>query len=317
MRLTSSLLALAIAAHYAPAHADNYNQGRPNTFEANCEVRKDGDTRKGETGPCTFTHRQGYITLDLRNGDVYSLTPGNEQDHFKDQKGHKVVRTQSGNGFQEFKWEAGKHVTVTFPERYRQQQYGWQPYYGPQYGQPGYGQPYGQPGYGQPRYGQQPYGQPVAYRAGETPQGLANLIGTKADENDLKRLGYNWVQGSDNGPGRHALWFNSQNHHCVRVRVENNHYQSITETDPRECMGQQGGYHVGETPQGLQNLIGTKADEGDLKRLGYNWVEGSDAGPGRHALWFNSQNHQCVRVRVEGDRYQTITYANPNECMKR
>ena len=302
-RLTTTLLALVIAAHYAPARADNYGQGLPNTFEANCEVRKDGDTRKGETGPCTFSHRQGYITLGLRNGDVYSLTPGNEQDHFKDQKGNKVVRIQSGNGFQEFKWEGGKHVIVTFPERYRQQQYGWQPYYGAQR-------------YGQPPYGQAAGLQQAAYRIGETPQGLAGLIGTQADENDLKRLGYDWVQGSDNGPGRHALWYNPKNHHCVRVRIDNNHYQSITETDPRECTNPQA-YRIGETPQGLAGLLGTRADESDLKRYGYNWIQGSDYGPGRHALWYNANNHHCVRVRVEGDRYQSITEVNPSECIRR
>ena len=293
-RLLTLLFAFAVVGHYAPARADTYGKG-PVTFDAMCEVRKEGDTRQGASGPCGFSHRQGYVTLDLRNGDVYNLTPGNEAGRFKDQKGQTVVRTQSGNGFQEFKWEGGKHIIVTFPERYRQPQYGWQP-------------PYGQPTYGQP------YGQPVAYRIGETPEGLASLIGTKADENDLKRLGYNWVQGSDNGPGRHALWFNPTNRHCVRVRVENNHYQSITGTDPRECMGQQGAYRVGETPQGLASLIGTKADENDLKRLGYNWVNGSPKGAGRHALWYNPQNRYCVRVHIEGDRYQTITTTNPNEC---
>jgi hypothetical protein len=102
----------------------------------------------------------------------------------------------------------------------------------------------------------------------------------------------------------------------VRVRVENNHYQSITETDSSECTNPQAS-RTGETPQGLSSLVGTKADESDLKRLGYNWVAGSDNGPGRHALWYNAKNRQCVRVRVEGDRYQSISEANADECVKR
>ena len=93
-------------------------------------------------------------------------------------------------------------------------------------------------------------GQTAPYRIGETPQGLANLIGTKADESDLKRLGYDWVRGSDDGPGRHALWYNPKNRHCVRVRVEGDRYQSITATDSRECTNPQA-YRIGETPQGL------------------------------------------------------------------
>ncbi len=54
------------------------------------------------------------IDLDLRNGETYSLSPGDKPDHFKDQKGNKVVRTQAGGNTQEFKWDGGKKVTVTF-----------------------------------------------------------------------------------------------------------------------------------------------------------------------------------------------------------
>jgi len=151
---------------------------------------------------------------------------------------------------------------------------------------------------------------------GQTPAGLASLIGTRADENDLKRLGYNWVEGSPKGPGRDALWYNATNRQCVKVRVEGDRYQSITATEQRDCTNAQT-YRVGETPEGLASLIGTKANEGDLKRLGYDWVQGSDNGPGRHALWYNANNRHCVRVRIEGDRYQSITEANGNECMKR
>ena len=153
-------------------------------------------------------------------------------------------------------------------------------------------------------------------RGGETPPGLASLIGTKADENDLKRLGYNWVEGSDKGSGRQALWYNANNRQCVRVRVEGDRYQSITATEQRECTNAQT-YRVGETPQGLAGLVGTKADESDLKRRGYQWVQGSDSGPGRQALWYNATNRHCVKVGVEGDRYQSITEAKLSECIKR
>jgi hypothetical protein len=87
---------------------------RADSAEANCHVRKDGETKQGQSGPCTFSQRQGYIDLDLRNGETYSLSPGNQPNHFKDQKGTKVVRTQAGGNTQEFKWEGGKKVTVTF-----------------------------------------------------------------------------------------------------------------------------------------------------------------------------------------------------------
>jgi hypothetical protein len=104
--LSASLVAISLSGWLAAAHADS--------AEANCQVRKDGETKQGQSGPCTFSQRQGYIDLDLRNGDTYSLSPGNKPDHFKDQKGNKVVRTQAGGNTQEFKWENGKKVVVTF-----------------------------------------------------------------------------------------------------------------------------------------------------------------------------------------------------------
>lgn len=82
--------------------------------DAMCEVRKEGETRKGASGPCTFSQRQGYIDLDLRNGDTYSLSPGGKEGHYRDQKGNKVVRTVTGGGTEEFKWEGGKKILLSF-----------------------------------------------------------------------------------------------------------------------------------------------------------------------------------------------------------
>ena len=81
---------------------------------ATCEVRKDGEKQGGKSGPCTFGQRQGHVDIDLRNGDTYSLSPGNNANHYRDQKGNKVVRTRSTANSQEFRWENGKYVTVHF-----------------------------------------------------------------------------------------------------------------------------------------------------------------------------------------------------------
>jgi hypothetical protein len=102
----------------------------------------------------------------------------------------------------------------------------------------------------------------------------------------------------------------------VRTRIDNNHYQSITAVDPRECSNPQAN-RIGETPQGLASLIGTKADENDLKRLGYNWVQGSDKGDGRQGLWYHSGNKNCVRTRIDNNHYQSITAVDPSECTNR
>jgi len=104
--LSAFVLALAMSGWTHFAKADS--------LAANCEVRKDGEKQKGKSGPCTFSQRQGYIDIDLRNGDTVSLSPTNQANHFKDKKGHKVVRTGTGSNRQEYKWEGGGRLIVTF-----------------------------------------------------------------------------------------------------------------------------------------------------------------------------------------------------------
>lgn len=97
---------LALDVAFSPAQADS--------ADANCQVRKDGDTKQGMSGPCTFSQRQGYIDIDLRNGETISLSPAKQANNFRDQKGNKVVRTQAGGDTQEYRWDGGKKLTVTF-----------------------------------------------------------------------------------------------------------------------------------------------------------------------------------------------------------
>lgn len=102
------ILLAAGAACVAPRTA------QADTAQANCEVRKGGDTQRGKSGPCTFSQRQGFIDIDLRNGDTLSLSPGNSADQYRDQHGNKVHRIRAASHTQEFKWDGGKHVVVTF-----------------------------------------------------------------------------------------------------------------------------------------------------------------------------------------------------------
>ena len=105
LAFSTFLLLLGAVVVPQPARADS--------ADANCEVRKDGDKQKGKSGPCTFGQRQGYIDIDLKNGDTVALRPADKANHYRDQKGNKVVRTQSGGSSQSFKWENGKRINVT------------------------------------------------------------------------------------------------------------------------------------------------------------------------------------------------------------
>jgi hypothetical protein len=109
-----SLLSLtAIAAMAQTARADS--------SDAMCEFYKDGDQQQNRSGPCTFSQRQGYIDIDLRNGNSYSLAPGNKADQFTDQKGNQVERTRASGNSQVFKWK-NKEITVTFSDNNTAQQ---------------------------------------------------------------------------------------------------------------------------------------------------------------------------------------------------
>jgi hypothetical protein len=191
--LSVAYFALAATMPLASAHADS--------AEAMCEVRKDGDTKRGASGPCTFSQRQGYVDLDLRNGDTYSLAPGSKAGHYKDQKGNKVVRTRSGSA-EEFKWEGGKKVIVTFasaPGKHHQGS--------------------------------------SNYRTGETAPDLADLVGAKGGqaEGELERRGYSYATGSTSGNAKYSAWYNRSTGRCVMIRTEEGRYQSIIETLPADC----------------------------------------------------------------------------------
>jgi hypothetical protein len=100
------LLAIGMAAGTGIARADSTG--------ATCEVRKEGDKQKGKSGPCTFSQRQGYIDIDLKNGDTISLSPGGNAGHYRDQRGNKVTRTSAGTTGMSLKWENGKRIDVTW-----------------------------------------------------------------------------------------------------------------------------------------------------------------------------------------------------------
>jgi uncharacterized protein YneR len=171
------------------------------TASANCEVRKDGDTRKGATGSCTFSQRQGHINLDLKNGDSYSLTPTDRQGQYRDQKGNRVTRTITGSSTEEFKWEGGKKILLTF---------------------------IGNPGFAPPASG-------GASR--ETPPALADLVGVRASsgEMELNRRGYAWQGTEKTGADSYSYWRERMNGQCVVVRTSDGRYASIAYAPDLDC----------------------------------------------------------------------------------
>lgn len=86
-----AVLALA-AAWAAPAAADS--------TEARCDVYPAGDDHAEKVIPCTFSQRQGYITIRRSDGVTHDLSPvGDAPADYRDQDG-RMVRRHSDLGDQ-------------------------------------------------------------------------------------------------------------------------------------------------------------------------------------------------------------------------
>lgn len=85
---TFPVLALCVV----PAAAD--------TTDARCDIYKAGSDSAEKMIPCTFSQRQGFITINRQDGMTHDLEPvGNTPGNFRDQDGRTVYR-QSGLGDQ-------------------------------------------------------------------------------------------------------------------------------------------------------------------------------------------------------------------------
>ncbi len=86
----NTLAAIALALCASPSIAD--------WTEARCEIYPEGSDTLERMVPCTFSQRQGYITITRDDGVTHDLSPvGDAPGQFRDQDGHPVYR-QGGLG---------------------------------------------------------------------------------------------------------------------------------------------------------------------------------------------------------------------------
>jgi hypothetical protein len=186
------LFLLSVAAGSGAALAD--------TAEAMCEMRKDGETKQGASGPCTFSQRQGYVSIDLRNGDRIELSPADKPNHFKDEKGKTVVRTVTDNG-QEYKWD-GKKLIVR-----------WSAASGASSGS-GSGSGHG-----------------------DTPHALRDLVGARAGQAEqlVRERGYTYRNTEESGNAKYSNWRENATGRCVLIRTEDGRYAAISYVIEADC----------------------------------------------------------------------------------
>ncbi len=199
MKLTFALTLFAASiAVVAPRHA------AADTSRADCEVRKDGDKWKGASGPCSYSQRQGYVSIRLQNGDSYELRPTGQAGQFRDQKGIRVVRT-TGPNLHEYRWSGGKNLTVRWtgtPDR---------PSYAPD--------------------------RPQGGHYGRTPNNLRDLIGARSSQamNEMWRRGYELRNKSQGGGSDYGAWRERSTGRCVMTRNADGRLLSAIYTPDADC----------------------------------------------------------------------------------
>jgi hypothetical protein len=88
--ISGTALLLVLAA--TPSFADS--------TKARCDIYPAGSDHTDKMIGCTFSQRQGYVTITRDDGVTHELTPvGNQAGRYHDQYGHQVIR-ESGLGDQ-------------------------------------------------------------------------------------------------------------------------------------------------------------------------------------------------------------------------
>jgi hypothetical protein len=89
-KVSAALIAALFGGWTLPSAADS--------TQAHCEIYPKGSDKMEKMLPCTFSQRQGYITISRDDGVTYDLSPtGDRAGNFRDQNGQAVYR-QSGLG---------------------------------------------------------------------------------------------------------------------------------------------------------------------------------------------------------------------------
>lgn len=82
--------------------------------KANCDVYKKGKLQQAMSGKCSVTDSHSIVKIKLHNGEEHTLTPGNKDKKFRDQK-DKKVSLGFKKGKNVYQWEH-KRIEITFAD---------------------------------------------------------------------------------------------------------------------------------------------------------------------------------------------------------
>jgi hypothetical protein len=94
MKLANSFLAVVVAI----ASVGITVTAKADTVTARCDLYPKGEDRATSSSSCTYSQRQGAVSIQLENGRRYDLRPvGNQPGNYRDQNGRPAYR-QTGLG---------------------------------------------------------------------------------------------------------------------------------------------------------------------------------------------------------------------------
>lgn len=80
--------------------------------DASCDVREKGKNISSKSGNCSVSESHNIVTIRLRDGERYTLTPSGSDDHYKDQE-NRSVKMNYKSGEQVYNWEH-RHISVAY-----------------------------------------------------------------------------------------------------------------------------------------------------------------------------------------------------------
>lgn len=267
LKISVLITGLALASWVSTSMADTVN--------ADCDVRESGERKKGQSGPCQFSQRQGYIDIRLNNGKEYSLSPQGGANQYKDQKGRDVKRIASTGDMQQFKW-AHRNITVNFDRN---------------------------------SHGGGDYNHGNGYRS------PSDLVGVRArdGEAELENMGYEFVKSSKGSDRIWSNWWNHSRRECITVVTMNGRYDSVTmDTSAFDCdrdgSHNNSSHHGGGGKESYSDLVGARASSADsaLRDRGFSNVDSFKSGNAAYTIWYNRRSDQCLQMAVADGRADSI-----------
>jgi hypothetical protein len=191
--LIATIVSLASISMTSLAKAD--------TVDARCDFYPIGEDSASSWGSCTFSQRQGYITIRTPDGRVYEFSPvGDQPGNFVDASGNPVYRESGlGDAGQIFRL-ADESIFVYWETASE--------------------------------------GEPASsVEYGETVPALSDLVGARAGqaENELRERGYEWQNASQSEDSSYSNWTELETGNCVTIRTTDGRYASIVYVPTADC----------------------------------------------------------------------------------